>query len=113
MEAVSDRCPEGDVHAIWDNLNTHKGERWKEFNIRHGGRFHFVYTPIYASWVNQVESWFGTLSRRILRYGEFRSQEELRERTLAFIEQGYAWEAHSFNWTFRGTRRKNGKRNAC
>jgi len=38
-----------------DNLNTHHGEHIVEFNQRHGGRFHFHYTPIHASWCNQVE----------------------------------------------------------
>jgi len=31
----------------------HHGEAWRHFNERHGGRFHFVYTPLHASWVNQ------------------------------------------------------------
>jgi len=112
MDAVAERYPDGNVYVIWDNLNTHKGERWTEFNLRHGGRFHFVYTPIHASWLNQVEIWFGILSRRILRYGEFRSQADLRERILGFVEHWNTWEAHPFNWTPRGTRRKMGKRKA-
>jgi len=26
-------------------------------------RFHIHYTPTYASWLNQVERWFGTITR--------------------------------------------------
>jgi hypothetical protein len=36
------------------------------FNERHGGRFRFVYAPLHASWVNQVEIWFGALHRRLI-----------------------------------------------
>lgn len=58
MEAVAKRTEGKQVHIVWDNLNTHKDgptDRWVEFSARHGGRFHFHYTPIHGSWMNQVE----------------------------------------------------------
>lgn len=102
MEAVAERYPTGSVYVIWDNLNIHHGERWEAFNQRHGGRFHFVYTPLHASWVNQVEIWFGVLQRRILRYGSFSSREELEASILGFLRHWNAFEAHPWKWTFRG-----------
>src|SRR5262249_19067748 len=63
MEAVAQRYPTGDVYVVWDNLNTHVGEQWQRFSERHGGRFHFIYTPKHASWMNQVEIWFSILHR--------------------------------------------------
>lgn len=104
MEAVARRHPTGHVHIVWDNLNIHKdgpSERWTAFNERHGGRFHFHYTPIHASWVNQVESWFAILQKRILRHGVFESVEALAERVAAFIDH---WNAscHPFRWKFKG-----------
>lgn len=102
MEALAKRYPTGPVYVIWDNLNIHSGEQWRLFNERHGGRFHFVYTPLHASWVNQVEVWFGILQRRILRFGEFESTDALAARILAFIEHWNTHEAHPFRWTFRG-----------
>ena len=39
------QTPAGDVYVVWDNLNIHHGDAWRRFNQRHGGRFHFVYTP--------------------------------------------------------------------
>src|SRR6266851_1084141 len=77
------------------------------FNELHGGRFHFVYTPKHASWVNQVEIWFAILQRRVLRYGNFRCREELRERVEGFIEHWSEKEAHPFRWTFRGRFRQH------
>lgn len=102
MDAVARRYPSGNVYIIWDNLNIHHGEAWQRFNERHGGRFHFVYTPKHASWVNQVEIWFGILQRRVLRYGEFSNREDLRARIEGFIRHWNRCEAHPFRWTFRG-----------
>jgi transposase len=102
MESVAEHYPVGTVYVIWDNLNIHHGDRWQVFSRRHGGRFHFVYTPIHASWVNQVEIWFGVLQRRVLRYASFASLEELDAALLGFLEHWNALEAHPWNWTFRG-----------
>lgn len=49
------------IIIIWDNLNIHKDgkdNRWTEFNKRHHNKFEFIYTPLHASWVNQVEVFF-------------------------------------------------------
>ena len=102
MQALALQYPTGEVYVVWDNLNTHKGEQWEAFSRQHGERFHFVYTPLHASWVNQVEIWFGILQRRVLRYGEFHSVAELSERIEGFIAHWNTLEAHPFRWTFRG-----------
>src|SRR5882724_7485063 len=102
MDALAENYPTGDVYVIWDNLNIHHGEAWRHFNERHGGRFHFVYTPLHASWVNQVEIWFSILQKRVLKHGDFRSPAELAVRVMAFISHWNRREAHPFRWTFRG-----------
>ena len=106
MEVVAQRYPEGPVYVVWDNLNIHYGERWKSFNRRHNQRFKFVYTPLHASWINQIEVWFALLQRRILKYSSLQSPEVLEERVLDFIEHWNRREAHPFAWTFRGTRKR-------
>lgn len=102
MNALARRYPSGPVYIIWDNLNTHCGPQWERFNRRHGGRFHFVYTPKHASWVNQIEIWFGILQRRVLRYGDFSSVEDLEQTLHGFVAHWNRHEAHPFRWTFRG-----------
>ena len=104
MEEVAQRHPAGDVHIVWDNLNIHHdgpSGRWTALKERHGGRFHSHHTPIHASWVNQVESWFAILQKRILRHGVFDSVEARAERVAGFIEH---WNSsrHPFRWEFRG-----------
>lgn len=102
MEELARWRPKGDVHVVWDNLNTHLGERWEEFHRRHGGRFHFHYTPIHASWVNQVECFFGILARRVLRHGNFSGVEDFEWKLRTFLAEWNESEAHPFRWTFTG-----------
>lgn len=101
MDGVAARIP-GRVDVIWDNLNIHHGERWERFNARYGGRFHFHYTPLHASWVNQVELWFGILQRRCLAKGSFVSVEALRSAVEAFVVYWNTQAKHPFRWSFTG-----------
>jgi hypothetical protein len=105
LEQVARQYPTGPVYVVWDNLNIHldgKDKRWSKFNRRHHRRFHFVYTPLHASWVNQVEVWFSILQRRILRHGSFENTTDLRSSVLRFIAHWNRAEAHPFRWTFTG-----------
>jgi hypothetical protein len=77
MRDLARRYSRGPVYVVWDNLNIHHGDAWERFNARHGRRFHFVHTPLHASWVNQVEIWFGILQRRILKHGHFKTPEAM------------------------------------
>jgi transposase len=102
MAAVARRYPTGEVYVVWDNLNVHCGKAWDKFNEAEGGRFHFLYTPKHASWANQIEIWFGILQRRIIRHGSFTSRAALVERIDGFMAHWNRFEAHPFNWKFRG-----------
>jgi transposase len=102
LEALAKRHPDGDVYVVWDNLNVHKGAAIEAFNARHGGRFHFVYTPLHASWMNQVEIWFSILQRRVLRHGSFSSPADLNAAVLGFIRTWNDIERRPFRWRFRG-----------
>lgn len=104
LEDIAKRYPEQQVYVVWDNLNTHgdgASRRWTAFNRRHGRRFHFVHTPIHASWVNQIEIWFSILHRRVLKHGSFADVPDLRAAVLGFIR---FWNrtARPFRWTFTG-----------
>lgn len=64
MEQVALAYPKGRVHIVWDNLNTHRAQSvWDEFNARYDHRFVLHFTPIHASWVNQIELLFGIYAR--------------------------------------------------
>lgn len=108
MEQVAEANPKKIVHVIWDNLNTHRSAKWVAFNEAHGGRFKFHFTPIHASWVNQVELLFGVYSRRCLRNASHISIEHLKNRTLGyFLERNKT--AKPFKWSFRGYHLQTGE----
>lgn len=105
LDEVAAHYPERQVHVVWDNLNIHKEgkqKRWSAFNLRHGRRFHFAYTPLHASWVNQVEIWFSILQRRVLRHGSFTGYADLKAAVTGFIARWNRIDAHPFRWTFTG-----------
>jgi len=106
LDEVASAYRQSKVHLIMDNLNTHRDTRQGDFmtqwNQRHGDRFVFHYTPTHGSWLNQVELWFCVLSRRILRYAEFRSLDELVAAIERFIREWNETDAHPFRWTYDG-----------
>jgi transposase len=68
--------PEGELHVILDNVSTHKTPAVRAWLERHP-RITFHFTPTSASWLNQVETWFGIISRQAIRRGSFASVKEL------------------------------------
>ena len=131
IRATVETDPEAEWVFIVDQLNTHKsaglvrlvaglcrGEEDLGVKGRSGilkdmdsraaflqdtqNRIRFVYTPKHCSWLNQIEIWFGTLARRLLKRGAFSSKEELRQRILAFIDYFNETLAKPFRWTYIG-----------
>ena len=68
--------PRRQLHVVLDNVSTHKTPDVAEWLARHQ-RVHFHFTPTSASWMNQVETWFGILSRQAIRRGSFESVRAL------------------------------------
>ena len=57
-----------DVHLIIDNHATHKHANVKAWLAKRP-RYHVHYAPTYASWLNQVERWFGLITQQAIRRG--------------------------------------------
>ena len=131
IRATVETDPLGEWIFICDQLNTHKSEGLAKMVAQLCGiedelgrkgksgilksmasraaflqdethRIRFVYTPKHCSWLNQVELWFGILTRRLLKRGSFTSTEELKRRILAFIEFFNKTLAKPFRWTYIG-----------
>ena len=62
----------------------------------------FLYTPKHCSWLNQIEIWFGILSRKLLRRGNFVSQADLKAQLEDFIVYFNVVLAKPFKWTYDG-----------
>ena len=86
-----------DVHLIVDNYATHKHPKVRAW-LAARPRYHVHYTPTYASWLNQVERWFGLITSRVIRRGSFKTVRELIKRIDSFVAH---YNAHSrpFVWT--------------
>lgn len=65
-------------------------------------RVRFVYLPKHTSWLNQIEIVFGIVSRRVMRRGNFKSLEDLKERLLDFIQYFNRTFAKPFQWNYTG-----------
>ena len=130
MRTLVETDPEASWTFVCDGLNTHKseglvrfvaetcglntdlGEKGKrgilksmesraEFLHQEDHRIRIVYTPKHCSWMNQIEIWFGIISRRLLKRKSYPSIEELKASILRFIEQ-YNITAKPFRWTYKG-----------
>lgn len=111
-QLLSELQTEKQIHVILDNYCIHK--RNEEWLAAHPSvTFHF--TPTSASWLNQVEIWFGILSRKALKGASFRDVDQLRAAIEAFIE-AYQPNAKPFVWRkreVRGSQLKNTIVNLC
>lgn len=118
-------------HFVCDQLNTHKSESLVRFVANHCGidtdlgvkgkqgilksmetreqflnqndrAIVFHYTPKHASWMNQIEIWFGILMRKVVRRGNFFSKADLKNKIDAFINYFNGTMAKPFKWTYQG-----------
>jgi transposase len=98
MDQIVAEAPTGrEIHAILDNYCTHKKcDAW----LAQHPNVHFHFTPTSASWLNQVEIWFGIMSRKVLRGANFKNVTELRQAIEAFIA-AYNPKAKPFKWRKR------------
>jgi len=83
MNDVISDYPGRELHIILDNLNTHKPKRDRWLSRHPNVHFHF--TPTHASWLNQIEVWFGILEIRALRNASFTAPRQVREAIDRFI----------------------------
>ncbi len=73
MDEVAEEYKDApEVHVVLDNASIHSGEEVDDWLGEHPN-FVFHYTPAGGSWLNQVENWFGILSRKALERGVFAS----------------------------------------
>ena len=85
------------IHVVLDNLSTHATPDVQEW-LDKNQHITFHFTPVGSSWLNQVETWFGAITRQAIRRGTFASVTVLIKRIKDYIAH---WndDAKPFEWT--------------
>jgi len=86
-----------EIHVVLDNLSTHTTPdvvAWLEKN----GHVHFHFTPVGSSWINQIETWFGIITRQSIRRGTFSSVKVLITQIRDYIAR-WNTNPNPFEWT--------------
>jgi transposase len=86
-----------EIHVVLDNLSTHttpEVKTWLEKNTH----IHFHFTPVGSSWINQIETWFGVITRQSIRRGTFSSVTALIKQIRDYITH-WNTNAKPFSWT--------------
>jgi transposase len=91
-EVVSGHLAMQEIHVICDNVTSPKAPAIQAFLADHlNVTMH--YTPIYSSWLNQVENWFARIQPDVITRGVFTSTKDL-EKNLRYIRQYNKQAAH-------------------
>lgn len=98
LNAINAAVPaEKSVHVILDNYAAHKHAKVRQWLGRHS-RFTFHFTPTSCSWLNAVEGFFATLTKRRLKRGVFTSVVDLQAAINRFVAE-HNTQSKPFKWT--------------
>ena len=86
-----------EIHVILDNLSTHTTPDVRQL-LADNPHVSFHFTPVGSSWMNQIETWFGIITRQAIRRGTFTSVKVLIKHIRDYIEHWNA-DAQPFVWT--------------
>ena len=88
--------PDLDIHLVLDNAGTHTTKLIRDWLAKRP-RYRVHFTPTSASWINQVERWFGLLTERAIRRGVHCSVDALERDIQAFVDATNA-DPKPFRW---------------
>jgi len=98
LERIEEAIPQAlDIYLVMDNYGTHKMPKVQRWFARRP-RYHLHFTPTSASWLNQVERFFGLLTDRRIRRGTFGSVRELEAAIRDYLAH-HNETAKPFTWT--------------
>jgi transposase len=87
------------VFWIMDNGSSHRGEASIQRLSSQWPNIIPVYTPLHASWLNQIEIYFSIVQRKVLTPNDFSSADEVADRLARFAKH-YERVATPFQWKF-------------
>jgi hypothetical protein len=87
------------VFWIVDNGSSHRGQPAIDRLKAKWPNIVLVHTPVHASWLNQIETYFSIVQRKVVTPNDFPSLKAVKDRLLRF-QQRYEASAKPFRWTF-------------
>lgn len=87
------------VFWIVDNGSSHRGKAAIDRMKAKWPNAILVHTPVHASWLNQIETYFSIVQRKVLTPNDFPDLATVKHRLLGF-QQRYEKSAKPFQWTF-------------
>ena len=96
MRQVVRAYPDQELHVILDNSSTHGTPAVRDWLTAHP-RVHFHYTPTSASWLNQVEGFFGIFGKQSLSVTDFPRSRPCA--TIAAYMRAWRKNPTPFAWT--------------
>lgn len=93
--------PAKDIHVVLDNGSSHVAKNTRAWLIAHP-RWHVHWTPVHASWLNQVELYFSAMARAVIRHGDFTTRDDLIDKLDTYVIEKNAV-AKPYRWTYDGT----------
>jgi transposase len=101
LKHLYSKHPRRELHIIADNLAAHKHKDVKEW-VASKKRVNMHFTPTYASWLNQVETWFNICTKDVVRGGIWQSKKALIDQIMLYIKNYNEKSAKPFKWTYTG-----------
>ena len=76
------------IRIVLDNHSAHTSKETKNFlATMPEGRFEFVFTPKHGSWLNMIESFFGKMTKQMLRGIRVKTKHELINRIYQYFDE--------------------------
>lgn len=93
FESLLEKYPDNDIYIIIDCWRAHTSYAIKVWNFFHP-RFHLVYTPTKASWMNMIERVFSKFDKDILQNSNFPSVRAAMEKISYYFDNELSFK----NW---------------
>lgn len=90
------------LHIILDNLSVHKNKEVKQWLEKKKRKITIHFTPTYSSWLNQIEIWFGILTKDVLKGAVWKSKEQLVTQIMQYIKTYNQTRTMPFKWKYDG-----------
>lgn len=97
MRTVAAKYANREIHVVVDDLGTHFTTTVQEW-LASNPNITFHRASAGASWINQIEIWFGLITRQAIRHGTFSSVKQLVTTIKNYITNWNA-DCKPFTWT--------------